>query len=85
MSDAIYEIHLVGLELRAFQRRHGIHVRHYAILDGKQQWAARRSDMRRAIDLLCMGLIDELIVGREIIDEWPRIVGELTDLASGLH
>lgn len=78
MSDAIYECQLVGQELRAFEDLHGIHVRHYVFLDGRAQWSARRSDLRRAIDLLCMGLINELIVGREVLTEWPRIVRELT-------
>jgi hypothetical protein len=47
------------------------------ILDGKESWAARRADLRRAVDLLSMGLIDELVVGREILEEWPRIVRAL--------
>lgn len=83
MSDAIYEIQLVGTEIRAFQRLHpGVDVKHYAILDGQTQWLSRRSDLRRAVDLLCMGLVDELIVGSEILTEWPRIVEELCGTAS---
>ena len=81
MSDAIYECQLVGQELRAFEDLHGTHVVHYVFLDGREQWSHRRSDIRRAIDLLCMGLVDELIVGREVLSEWPRIVGELASLA----
>lgn len=77
MSDAIYEIQLVGLELRAFEREHGAGVSHYAIFDGKEQWSYRRSDLRRAVDLLCMGLIDELIAGREVLVDWPRILVDL--------
>lgn len=80
MSDAIYEIHLVGMELRTFEREHGVHVNHYAILDGAQQWSHRRSDLRRAADLLFMGLIDELIVGDEAMEEWPIIVHAMCDL-----
>jgi hypothetical protein len=82
MSDAIYECQLVGQELRAFEALHGASVKHCVFLDGKAQWASRRSDLRRAIDLLSMGLIDELIVGREVLSEWPRIVGDLCKLAS---
>lgn len=82
MSDAIYECQLVGEELRAFEDLHGIRVHHYAFLDGKAQWAARRSDLGRAVDLLSSGLLDELIVGREVLNEWPRIVGELCALAA---
>jgi len=82
MSDAIYECQLVGQELRAFGDLLGIHVRHYVFLDGKQQWASRRSDLRRAIDLLEMRLVDELIVGREVLVEWPRALAELCEAAA---
>ena len=82
MSDAIYECQLVGQELRAFEHKYGLHTYHYAILDGAQQWSHRKSDLRRAVDLLCAGLLDELLVGREVLTEWPRIVSEMTDLVS---
>ncbi|MFF5754920.1 hypothetical protein ACFY7A_05670 [Streptomyces longwoodensis] len=81
MSDAIYELNLVGLELRMFEDEFGIHVNHYAILDGAEQWAARKADLRRAIDLLYMGLLDEVVVGSEVLSEWPRIVVENIHLA----
>jgi hypothetical protein len=76
MSDAIYELQLVGVELRTFEDDIGIHVNHYAIMDGKHQWKSRKSDLRRAVDLLYSGLLDELIVGREVLTEWPRAVRE---------
>lgn len=77
MSDAIYEVQLVGQELRAFEQLHGVRVAHYLLMDGKSQWLARRSDLRRGVDLLSMGLIDELVVGSEVLTEWPRIAQEL--------
>ena len=76
MSDAIYELHLVGLELRMFEDEFNIHVNHYAIMDGREQWNSRKSDVRRAVDLLYSGLLDELVVGSEVLTEWPRIVQE---------
>ncbi|MGW0854846.1 DUF7687 domain-containing protein [Streptomyces sp. NPDC002690] len=81
MSDAIYELNLVGLELRTFEEAFGVHVNHYAILDGRNQWASRKADLRRAVDLLYSGLLDELVVGREVLTEWPRIVAECCALA----
>jgi hypothetical protein len=81
MSDAIYELQLVGEELREFEDAVGIHVNHYAILDGREQWGARQSDLRRAVDLLYSGLLDELIVGREVLSEWPDIVRECCEQA----
>lgn len=85
MSDAIYELNLVGLELRMFEEEFGIHVNHYAILDGREQWQSRKSDFRRAVDLLYMGLLDELVVGRAVLTEWPRIVRENITLAQADH
>lgn len=81
MSDAIYECQLVGQELRMFQGSYGPRILHYAIMDGAAQWGHRMSDMRRAVDLLCAGLLDELLVGREILTEWPRIARGMSDLA----
>ena len=82
MSDAIYECQLVGQELRSFEDIGGPRVRHYAILDGSQQWSARQSDLKRAVDLLCWGLLDELLVGKEVLTEWPRITRELCALVT---
>ncbi|WP_143200011.1 DUF7687 domain-containing protein [Kitasatospora sp. CB01950] len=81
MSDAIYELHLVGLELRRFEDEFGIHVNHYAIMDGRHQWSSRQSDLRRAVDLLYSGLLDELVIGSEVLTEWPRIVEQSAILA----
>ena len=74
MSDAIYELQLVGTELALQERHSGVHVEHIAILDGKIQWSHRRSDLRRAIDLLYCGLLDELILGREVMSDWECAV-----------
>jgi hypothetical protein len=84
MSDAIYEVQLVGQELRAFEALHGSDgapLRHCLFLDGKEQWGHRMSDLRRAVDLLCGGLIDDLVAGRAVLTDWPPIVEELCDAA----
>ena len=82
MSDAVYECHLVGRELRDFERRSGIRAQHIAFLDGKEQWESRKSDMLRFIDLFHQGLIDHLIVGREVETEWEALLsGILKDAA----
>lgn len=83
MSDAIYECQLVGTELRAFEDKHGIHIEHFVLIDGYDQWRARRADLRRAVDLLYSGLIDELIVGRHVIGSWRRIMERLCTAFSG--
>lgn len=74
MSDAVYECALVGRELRDFEKRSKLHVEHAVLLDGKAQWTARKSDLLRFYDLYCQGLIDIIIVGREVETEWQQFV-----------
>ena len=63
MSDAIYECQLVGQELRTFEDRYGPRIRHYAIIDGKDQWNHRGSDLVERFTYF-VGLLDELLVGK---------------------
>jgi hypothetical protein len=71
MSDAVYECQLVGLELRMFESKCGLSIDHIVFVDGKDQWNCRKSDLLRFIDLHQQGLIDYLIIGREVENEWP--------------
>lgn len=80
MSDAVYECNLVGRELREFRDRSGIVVKHIVFVDGQEQWAARKSDLARFLDLMNQGLIDHLLVGFEVQVEWePTLRQILTD------
>jgi len=74
MSDAVYESALVGRELRDFEKRAKLHVEHAVLLDGKAQWTSRKSDLLRFYDLYHQGLIDMLIVGREVETVWQPFV-----------
>lgn len=82
MSDAVYECLLVGLELRTFEAKSGLLVAHIVFVDGKDQWAHRKSDLVRFIDLHQQGLIDHLIVGREVETVWPQLCKTLADAVS---
>lgn len=78
MSDAVYECALVGRELREFEERSGApHVAHVVFLDGKEQWASRASDLKRFIDLFHQGIVDYLLIGREVETEWPKLLKQL--------
>jgi hypothetical protein len=75
MSDAVYECALVGRELREFEERISApHVLHIAFVDGKEQWSHRVSDLRRFIDLFHQGIIDHLMVGRDVETEWKKLL-----------
>lgn len=78
MSDAVYECALVGRELRDFEERSSApRVQHVVFLDGKNQWASRKSDLKRFIDLFHQGLIDYLFIGRDVETEWKTLLKSL--------
>ena len=70
MSDAVYECQLVGKEIREYEKRLSVRINHIVFLDGKDQWKHRVSDLRRFIDLTYQGLIDHLIIGKEVETSW---------------
>lgn len=77
MSDAVYECHLVGRELREFEERTKTSVAHIAFVDGREQWGHRQSDLRRFIDLFNQGIIDHLLIGKEVETEWEGLLNSL--------
>jgi hypothetical protein len=78
MSDAVYECNLVGRELREFEDRTGQpRIAHIVFLDGKNQWGARASDLKRFLDLFHQGIIDQLLIGREVETDWQSTLNGL--------
>ena len=78
MSDAVYECNLVGRELREFEDRTDRgRITHVVLLDGKDQWAARGSDLKRFLDLFHQGIIDHLLIGREVETDWQATLNGL--------
>lgn len=77
MSDAVYECNLVGRELRDFEKQTGVAVIHAVFIDGKDQWTARKSDLKRFIDLAHQGLIDYLFVGSDVETQWKACLAKL--------
>ena len=77
MSDALYECELVGKDLREFEQTTRCNrIFHVVFLDGKTQWNKRKSDLARFVDLEARGLIDKLIVGREVETLWAPLLRE---------
>lgn len=74
MSDAVYECHLVGREIREYEEKSKHRINHIVFLDGKDQWHSRKSDLARFIDLHNQGLIDHLFIGRSTETEWEPIL-----------
>jgi hypothetical protein len=74
VADAVYETMLDGYELAELKIETGRQVKHYLIIDDKSTWNMGRSYLCRIIDILNMGFIDEVLVGREVLSRWQEIV-----------
>lgn len=83
IADAVYESELDGYEFNEIYNRTGQHVYHVVFIDSYFTfWGKGKSYLCRFIDTLNMGLIDELIIGREVITRWPQVLNEVVLKAS---
>jgi hypothetical protein len=82
VADGVYETLLDGFELAELRENEGVHIGHYLIVDDRfTWWDCGRSYLCRIIDMLHMGLLDEAIFGREVIDRLPALTSEWAEVA----
>lgn len=75
VSDVVYETMLDGYERTELEKLNGTQICQYLIVDDHYTWwGCGRSYLCRLVDVLNMGLADEILFGREVVSEWPRIV-----------
>jgi hypothetical protein len=80
VADGVYESQLDGMELTELREHEGIHVLHYLIIDGKHNWWKNgKSYLCRMVDMMHMGHVDEVLVGREIATRLPELVRSWVD------
>lgn len=77
MSDAVYECHLVGREIRDYEKKSVHKITHVVFIDGKDKWNSRKSDLARFIDLHNQGVIDYLFIGKTIETEWEKVLHQV--------
>ena len=81
IADGVYETMLDGLELLDLEKDTGKKLLHYLIVDDYfTWWECGRSYLCRIIDILHMGLVDEVLFGREAVSRWPEIVASWKNL-----
>jgi hypothetical protein len=77
VADGIYETLLDGMELEELREHEKIDVKHYLMVDAHYTWwDCGKSYLCRIVDMLQMGYVSEVLFGREVVDEMPRIVKE---------
>ncbi len=75
VADGVYETLLDGMELEELRESENVDVLHYLMLDARYTWwQCGRSYLCRIVDMLHMGYVDEVLVGRQVIERLPQIV-----------
>jgi hypothetical protein len=77
VADGVYETLLDGMELEELEAVANRKVYHLLLVDDHfTWWKCGRSYLCRMIDILHMGLVDEVIFGREVLTRLPVVVRE---------
>jgi hypothetical protein len=82
VADGVYETLLDGMELEELRMNEKIDIKHYLMIDSRfTWWECGRSYLCRIVDMLHMGYVDEVLVGREVVSRLPTLVREWVALA----
>ena len=77
VADGVYETQLDGWELWEARENVGKDALHYLMVDDHFTWWVKgRSYLCRLIDSMHMGLVDEVIFGKEVLTRIPELVKE---------
>lgn len=75
IADGVYETQLDGMELEELRGSERVGVEHLLIIDAYDTWWLKgRSYLCRIVDMLHMGLVDEVLFGREVIEALPAVI-----------
>ena len=81
VADGVYETLLDGMEIEELREHENIDVKHYLMADAHYTWwKCGKAYLCRMFDMLHMGYVDEILFGREVVEEMPRIVAEWVSL-----
>lgn len=80
VADGVYETLLDGMEIEELATAEGIDVLHYLMIDAHYTWwECGKSYLCRIVDMLHMGYVDEVLVGREIFSRLPSLVNSWSE------
>lgn len=75
VADGVYETQLDGFELRELYERTGRRIYHVLFIDAYRTWWVQgKSYLCRLVDAMNSGVVDEVIVGREVFTRWPELL-----------
>jgi len=74
VADGVYETLLDGLELEELHENEGVRAEHVLIVDSRfTWWVCGKSYLCRMIDMLNMGIVSEVVFGREVVERMPAL------------
>ena len=83
VADGVYETLLDGMEIEELDSSENVQVLHYLFLDARYTWwDCGKSYLCRIVDMVQMGFVDEVLVGKEVIDRLPVLVRSWIKLLS---
>lgn len=75
ISDGVFETQLDGHEINELAHLAEGDIKHIYFVDAYYTWWVKgKSYLCRIIDMLHMGLVDEVIFGKEVIQRWPEVL-----------
>lgn len=81
VAGGVYETLLDGMEIEELASAENIDVLHYLMIDAYYTWwVCGKSYLCRIVDMLHMGYVDEVLIGKEILYRLPSLVKTWTKL-----
>ena len=75
VSGGVYETLLDGYEIQAMETVDNVRIQHYLIVDSHYTWwRMGKSYLTRMVDMLNMGLVDEILFGKEVLTDLPTLI-----------
>ena len=75
VADGVYETQLDGFEFNELYERTGKKFYHVLFIDAYRTWWVQgKSYLCRLVDAMNSGVVDEVIVGREVLTRWPELL-----------
>lgn len=80
IADGVYETQLDGYEIKDIYSRSGCKIYHVLFVDAYRTWWEQgKSYLCRLVDALNSGAVDEIIIGREVLNRWPQLLHEVIE------
>ena len=77
IADGVYETLLDGYELLEVRNSLGRDVRHILFIDAVETWWDKgKSYLCRMVDMLHMGAVNEIVIGREVVTRVPALMAQ---------